>query len=203
MIIKKTDLKKTPWKNGRGMTEVIAEWAGEHLLWKLSVATLTESAPFSEYPGYNRFLTVIEGQELLLKFESKCETGTTSNYSLLQGKTAHFSGDKATQGEIPKGPVKDLGLIYLRDQVQADFQIFEIGKKPKSFSLNGTTCFVFVQSGAVSVSLYPGEKTYKLKSGDTLRMDSSDPKKAEEKLFLLEASGSDSVRVVLIEISTS
>ena len=195
VIIRKSDLKKVPWKNGLGVTEVIAcDTTNTPFLWRLSAAVISESAPFSEYLGYNRFLTLIEGKELLLQFE-------TSEYLLEFGKVAHFSGDYPTQAEIPKGVVpesviKDVGLIYLRDLIDADFQVFEIRKKPKSFTLKGSTCFVYVQSGEVTASLYPGERKFKLKSGDTLRLDSQ---KCEEHLFLLEPK--ESARVVLIEIS--
>lgn len=57
------DYKTMPWANGRGQTvELIRVDAPDgRLLWRLSMAMVTENGPFSVFPGINRNLTVIDG----------------------------------------------------------------------------------------------------------------------------------------------
>lgn len=57
------DYTEMPWKNGKGTTvEMIRVNAPDgSLLWRLSMAMVTEDGPFSAFPGVERNLTVIDG----------------------------------------------------------------------------------------------------------------------------------------------
>ena len=52
-----------PWRNGGGETAEIAvrPGAGSDFLWRLSLATITRSGPFSTFPGVSRIFTLVEG----------------------------------------------------------------------------------------------------------------------------------------------
>jgi environmental stress-induced protein Ves len=53
---------RMPWANGRGTTIEIARADGPGgMLWRLSMAQVTEDGPFSIFPGVERNLTVISG----------------------------------------------------------------------------------------------------------------------------------------------
>lgn len=56
------DYTAMPWKNGKGVTVELARAEREgQLLWRLSMATVSEDGPFSLFPGIARNLTVLEG----------------------------------------------------------------------------------------------------------------------------------------------
>lgn len=56
------DYRRMPWANGRGVTVEMARVDGsDGLLWRLSMARVTENGPFSVFPGVERNLTVISG----------------------------------------------------------------------------------------------------------------------------------------------
>ncbi len=63
------DLPATPWRNGRGTTREIAraaidapEAAGELFAWRISMAEISEPAPFSVFRSVDRLLGTLQGQ---------------------------------------------------------------------------------------------------------------------------------------------
>ena len=54
-LIQYASLRPAPWKNGGGSTTEIAVWpngAGlDEFDWRISLATITQSGPFSFFPG--------------------------------------------------------------------------------------------------------------------------------------------------------
>ena len=58
-------LAATPWKNGGGVTREIACWpqgAGmDDFQWRLSIATIAASGPFSAFPGVDRIIALLDG----------------------------------------------------------------------------------------------------------------------------------------------
>jgi environmental stress-induced protein Ves len=55
--------RRQPWKNGRGFTSevlLIPEGADDYWL-RVSVAEVSESAPFSTFPGFRRWSLLLEG----------------------------------------------------------------------------------------------------------------------------------------------
>ena len=58
-----------PWKNGGGSTEEITRDAGAGLDgfgWRLSIADIAESGGFSSFSGYQRVITVLQGDGMTL-----------------------------------------------------------------------------------------------------------------------------------------
>lgn len=58
-------LAPAPWKNGGGVTRELACWPSEAGLdtfdWRVSIATVAESGPFSVFPGVDRRIMLLEG----------------------------------------------------------------------------------------------------------------------------------------------
>lgn len=58
----KADYTRQPWKNGKGETIELARAERDGaLLWRLSMATVSEDGPFSIFPEIERNLTVLTG----------------------------------------------------------------------------------------------------------------------------------------------
>jgi len=71
-LIQYASLRSAPWKNGGGSTtEIAISPAGASLDefdWRVSLATISQSGPFSSFPGIDRSLALVDGDGVLLDF---------------------------------------------------------------------------------------------------------------------------------------
>jgi environmental stress-induced protein Ves len=67
---RRDDLVAQPWKNGGGMTREIVSWPPgstlSHFDWRISIAHIASSGPFSAFPGVDRVITLLEGAGVAL-----------------------------------------------------------------------------------------------------------------------------------------
>lgn len=70
------ELPATPWHNGCGMTRpIISASDDEQPAWRISIATVTDGAAFSSFPGYDRlFAPLTTGRITLLQDGSELAT---------------------------------------------------------------------------------------------------------------------------------
>lgn len=115
------DYRRMPWKNGGGVTEEIAldppggHWEGpSRILWRVSTALVASSGPFSLFPGYDRFLAVVDGGALELHVE-----GREPERLHPRGGVCAFSGDARTEGILLEGPCRDFNLFVDRSRGSA------------------------------------------------------------------------------------
>jgi environmental stress-induced protein Ves len=100
------DLIAAPWKNGGGITREIATGvAAGRTVWRISRADVTHDGPFSDFAGFTRILTVVQGGALRL--EHAQGTLTASHRVPLR-----FDGGLAVQARLTGGPVTNLNLIF-------------------------------------------------------------------------------------------
>ena len=106
--------KDIPWKNGGGITkELLIEPAGalvaESFTWRISMATVDRSGPFSCFPGIDRTLIILEGSGMELDhgFHGK---------SLLSEslKPLVFPGEWETYGRLIDGQCRDFNVMSKR-----------------------------------------------------------------------------------------
>ena len=71
-LIQYASLRPTPWKNGGGVTTELAmspPGAGiDDFDWRVSLASIAEDGPFSQFPGVDRTLVMVAGDGVLLDF---------------------------------------------------------------------------------------------------------------------------------------
>src|SRR5687768_11288563 len=68
--LKADNYRRQPWKNGGGFTtELMVEPDGDRWLWRLSIANVEQSGPFSDFAGYERTLMLLSGEGMELHFE--------------------------------------------------------------------------------------------------------------------------------------
>lgn len=188
-------LKAAPWKNGGGVSREIAIFPNGASLekadfaWRLSTADVSAPGPFSSFPDFERLLTLVKGEELVLELPSLRK-------SLKPGVVALFRGDEPAEALLPSGPVADLGLIYDPDQVMAKMTVIDLEARPRSFALSSSKVFLFCASGELLVAAFPGEHMETLHPGDTLSVGEL----SEERVVFLDP-GPGSVRVVAVEIA--
>ncbi|HTL97522.1 MAG TPA: HutD family protein [Holophagaceae bacterium] len=125
--LRPADYLAMPWKDGGGVTEQIAieppdaTLAGG-FLWRLSMARVERSGPFSRFEGYDRTLLLLEGGGLDLDFGIH---GRVRLEAPLQPVV--FSGDWEARAALTGGPVRDLGVISDRARVRQDVRVLASG----------------------------------------------------------------------------
>ena len=112
-ILRAADYRTMPWKNGGGTTtEIIVSPDGAGLDdfdWRVSMARVEGSGPFSQFAGIDRTLAMLEGEGIVLDVAgspSATITPATLPFS--------FPADVATAATLIGGPITDLNVMTRR-----------------------------------------------------------------------------------------
>ncbi len=135
------------WRNGAGITHEIAREPaqGELFSWRLSLASLQVSGPFSSYAGYQRCVALVAGRGFRLHIGAgqTQELRTAGNHVL-------FDGAAATRCELLDGPCTDLSLIVREPGIIDHASLLAIGSEQDLKSPAARTLLLFVVRGAMS-----------------------------------------------------
>ncbi|MFT4266569.1 MAG: HutD family protein [Xenophilus sp.] len=114
-------LPATPWKNGGGSTREIACWpvgAGfEAFDWRVSIASIASSGPFSVFMGVDRVITLLEGDGVQLQ-----GPGVAHRLDAVLQPFA-FSGDAPIDCTLLGGPSTDFNVMSRRGRVRAELRV--------------------------------------------------------------------------------
>lgn len=110
-IIRPSEYRVMPWKNGGGSTTEIyvSSNGADPFNWRVSIATVNADGPFSAFNGYERHIMVLSGAGMTLNVEGR------GKFGLEPLKPLTFSGDAKVHGSLLKGPVLDFNLMVRRD----------------------------------------------------------------------------------------
>ena len=108
-IINPNQFKTVTWKNGKGQTTELAiseNGTLDNFDWRLSIASVVEDGPFSDFSGYERNLFLLEGEGIkLLHNEDQIDV---LNKPL---SVSSFNGQCKTIGKLINGPIIDFNLM--------------------------------------------------------------------------------------------
>jgi len=112
-ILRATDRKAVPWKNGGGTTSEIAVFpanAGfDDFGWRISIADIVRGGPFSQFPGIDRTLAMLKGRVSLFI------AGRAAIDLSVDAPPVEFPGDVATGAELIGEMATDLNVMTRRD----------------------------------------------------------------------------------------
>jgi environmental stress-induced protein Ves len=139
-IIRQSSFAAVPWRNGGGVTyEAIRVPAGsEPFLWRLSVARIDAAGPFSDFAGYHRFMVLLKGAGVVLRFSARTATAAVGGTAAGRvgepvrelrsaGDMAEFDGGLAVHCELIQGPCVDLNLMVSKTLSGVQARVEEIG----------------------------------------------------------------------------
>ncbi|WP_431098155.1 HutD/Ves family protein [Polaromonas aquatica] len=108
-IVRLDDIPATPWRNGGGVTRELAMWpdAGDWA-WRMSVADVDKSGPFSKFEGIDRWFAVLEGAGVQLDVAGVPHRVTSAEAPLF------FDGAAETGCELVDGKTRDFNLMVRR-----------------------------------------------------------------------------------------
>jgi uncharacterized protein len=110
-VIRRASFTATPWKNGGGITHeaMRAPAQGDAFRWRVSVAHIDASGPFSEFAQFNRKMVLLKGAGIELRFGD----GATKILRKV-GELVEFDGAIATHCELLNGSCVDLNLMVAK-----------------------------------------------------------------------------------------
>lgn len=127
-IIRYSELKPQPWRNGGGVTRELASHPeaasaqDEAWDWRVSIAEISKAGPFSPFVGTDRVLTVIDGELLLLNVDG-------AEQPLEKHRPFRFSGDAPSSATLPTGNVQALNVVTRKGSFKGYTSIIELSKK--------------------------------------------------------------------------
>ncbi|MCY1398298.1 hypothetical protein D3C76_560300 [compost metagenome] len=148
-LLRAADYPRMPWKNGAGTTLEITRDAGDGLDgfgWRLSIADVGESGGFSAFTGYQRIITVLEGEGMCLTVDG------VDSRPLRALDPFAFSGDSAVQCWLLDGAIRDFNLIYSPQRYSARLQWMRVEGTRRLFT-SAPTVLLFSAGEGLRTSL--------------------------------------------------
>jgi len=125
-LISYDTLQATPWKNGGGVTRELACWPDgasfDNFVWRISIADVHQSGPFSRFPGIDRVITLLEGDGMHLHFaqgDTHALTQTLMPY--------RFCGEESLDAQLVGTPSRDFNLMLRRDAACGEVEVRRTG----------------------------------------------------------------------------
>ena len=144
-ILRLQEYRQMLWKNGKGFTyEVAKNGTDEHYDWRISMAEVKEDGSFSDFTGFQRVISVLEGEGIRLTIDNK----NAQNINPLSAFA--FKGESKTHCALLKDVVKDFNLIYRPDVFRARFQWLDT-KQKQSFCSQAQTILIFSAASAIDI----------------------------------------------------
>jgi len=138
--------RAVPWRNGGGITsEIAVEPEGAtvdtRFLWRLSLARIDRSGPFSAFEGYDRTIALVTGAGMKLDFGAR---GSARVDKLMQPLA--FSGEWAPGCELLGGPTEDFNVMTDRARIRHRVERVEAGPAARTVTA-APTLAIFTPSG--------------------------------------------------------
>jgi environmental stress-induced protein Ves len=157
-----------PWRNGQGTTTeiAVARGDGDRFRWRLSIADVAASGPFSDFSGYDRIIAVLSGAGMRLAVAGRAPVLLTSDSAPYP-----FSGDAATECALLDGPIRDFNLMTDRALCRGAVLALRFTAAPLVQAIDGgVTSLLHAVRGPLSVSGASAEEGF-VPEGATLRLD--------------------------------
>ena len=148
-ILRESGFTAVPWKNGGGVTREILRAPAEPAAfdWRLSLATIGATGPFSSFAGYHRTLVLVAGAGVELNF---AQHGTFRLNT--PGQAVSFDGGWQTSCTLLDGPSTDLNLIVSEERAQSASRVMALTGEQVIQTADWTEVLVCCLSGAVRLT---------------------------------------------------
>ena len=145
-VIQLSDVVPTAWRNGGGTTRELVAWpSAQAWRWRVSVAEVAKSGPFSSFAGVQRWFAVLEG-------DGVCLTVDGSMHMLVEADAPFaFDGAATTTCELLGGATQDFNLMMLGGcggrMLRVDDHFEMTTKTPKTIAVYANNRCATVQYG--------------------------------------------------------
>ena len=105
-VVRLADVQPTAWRNGGGVTRELAAWpTAADWRWRMSVADIDSSGPFSRFDGVERWFGVLGGAGVELEVNGKRHRLTAADAPFF------FDGAATTTCQLLSGKTQDFNLM--------------------------------------------------------------------------------------------
>jgi len=153
--------RRTPWKNGGGVTVDIAEHEDA---WRFGRTPITAPGPFSDYSGFDRAQVLVAGRGLVLQTPD----GEIDVRMPLQ--PVAFAGETPIVSRLEAGSVEVVNLIGDRAKVRIDLQVLRAGA---ALGRSAGTHIVYAALGPAALAIEGHPQ--RLAADHALRLDVASP----------------------------
>ena len=134
-VVHLDDVLPGRWRNGSGETRELACWPdGGDWIWRMSVAEVAHSGPFSQFEGVQRWFAVLGGAGVRLSVGDDAHELTGSSAPFC------FDGGRPVGCELLEGATQDFNLMLRADRAAAQMR-----------RVAGATSFVLAAPRTVAV----------------------------------------------------
>jgi environmental stress-induced protein Ves len=156
-----------PWKNGSGTTTEIAidppdADVGGRFRWRLSIADVERSGPFSAFPGYQRTIMVIAGQGMDLLVGDEPARRLDRLFEPFV-----FSGDTPAACRLLDGPIRDFNLMVERSSLRSRLAVSRLDATPRSLDLKSADWIIHCFEGLIDLGMPAAEWSNRLQPNCT------------------------------------
>ena len=154
-VLQYDDYPVVPWKNGQGVTRdfIMHQPDDSGFDWRLSLADVGQSGPFSDFGGYDRTITLLDGAGFDLNFDSGISKRLDTRYAPYD-----FDGGASLYCELLGGAAKDLNLMTKQGRVSARWNVITVDEKISIEAVDGVTQLLFCFEGQVELTDKTGEQ---------------------------------------------
>jgi environmental stress-induced protein Ves len=162
-IIRRGCFTAVPWKNGGGITHEALRVPGaahagaahagagdrasaDTFRWRVSVADITSSGPFSDFSGYHRALVLLRGAGVRLSFDGGDERVLRN-----AGDLVEFDGGLGTRSALLDGACSDLNLMVSTSLPRPRVRVESVTGPRELPGVPGTT-LIFPIAGTLSLA---------------------------------------------------
>jgi uncharacterized protein len=115
--------RRMPWKNGAGTTTEVAVMPPgsglEDFDWRLAIAELDRSGPFSSFPGIDRLLMMLPGGHVELTIEGVVRAPRPL-------EVLSFRGEASVSARLVGDAARDINLMLRRGRVAGSMQAVRV-----------------------------------------------------------------------------
>jgi len=196
------DYRVMPWKNHRGVTSQVAiqpegaNFPDDPFIWRVSTASIASSGPFSTFPGYDRIVVLIEGQEAELNHDM-----ADRPRKLTRLEPYAFRGEWETTCELTTEAIRDFGILVRRDQAQAKVTSHPLTPRGHAESLEHETLLYYCVRGHLEITIESSgpKQVFRLRADEMLWIENPTKERATLDARLL----SGPAELLRVEIRTT
>jgi environmental stress-induced protein Ves len=172
-VLRRSDYKAIPWKNGRGIAhQIAASPAGagyDTMDWQVSRPEIAADGPFSSLPGLDRQFMLVSGNGLTLKVRSDADGLSFDHQIDAPLEPFAFRGEWAVECVLRDGPVQVFNVMTRRGRAGARLEVVAAAAARPVAKPAGETLLVYVARGPVEAWGRWGKAT--LAADDSILID--------------------------------
>ena len=149
-LIKADQRAVVPWKNGGGTTTELAQApvkaSGQDWSWRISIANVEQSGPFSIFAGIDRISCVVDGDGMDLRYEDG------SVVALEPNQPVTYDGGATVIGKLRSTPIRNFNVMVDRRFFRSAMRIVRGPDTETVQTTHRETVFIHMLQGQCSVT---------------------------------------------------